>query len=107
MNWFTRLFKRKPKPEPEPPKARGDIIARQGGQKRNRVHVYRQPFVHPIRLCDWIHVDVETIERIGEAQGLGGPAEKEALAAALDWVEVNKGVRICKHCQAIVKGKRR
>ena len=107
MNWFTRLFKRKPKPEPEPPKARGDIIARQGGQKRNRVHVYRQPLGYPIRLCDWVAVDRDTIGRIGEAQGiLGGPAEKEALVAALDWAEANKDVVICKHCRATVKGKR-
>jgi len=138
-NWFTRLFRRKPKPEPlvledeasvkelggkigeaerrprleelegisvERRKAGGDIIARQGGQKRNRTHIYRQPFGYPIRLCDWVAVDVETIERIGEAQGLFGPAALLALEAALDWAESVKGAVICKHCRALAQGKR-
>jgi len=123
MNWFTRLFRRKPKlhstptsvsdqeakaavAEAQRPKAGGDIIGRQGGQKRNRAHIYRQPYGYPIRLCDWVSVDVETIERIGEAQGLNGPAAKEALDAALDWAEAVKKAVICKHCRAAVKGKR-
>ena len=112
MNWFIRLFRRKPKPVPfETPrpqlKAGGDIVARQGGQKRNRVHIYRQPFGYPIRLCDWVYVDVETIERIGETQGIcGGAAELDALVLALNWAEDNKMACICKHCQAIAQGKR-
>jgi len=88
------------------PKAGGDIIGRQGGQKRNRAHIFRQPYGYPIRLCDWVAVDVETIERIGEAQGLTGPAQKEALVMALDWAEATKGAVICKHCRAAVQGKR-
>ena len=109
MNWFTRLFRRKPKPEPKRPQRfimGSDIIGRQGGQKRNRTHIYRRPFGHPIRLCDWIAIDMETIERIGEAQGLRGPAEAAALAMALDWAESTKNAVICKHCRAIVQGKR-
>lgn len=108
MNWFTRLFRRKPKPEPTPtrPKAGGDIIGRQAGQKRNRTHIYRQPFGYPIRLCDWVAVDKETIEYIGEAQGLCGPAAKEALVMALDWAEKTKDAVICKHCRAMAQGKR-
>ena len=108
MNWFTRLFRRKPKPEPTParPKAGGDIIGRQRGQKRNRVHVYRQPFGYPIRFCDWVMVNVETLERIGEAQGLNGPAELLTLDMALDWAESTKGAIICKHCRALAQGKR-
>lgn len=84
----------------------GDIVGRQGGQERNRTHIYRQPFGYPIRLCDWVAVDVETIERIGEAQGLTGPAEAAALVMALDWAETNKDAVICKHCRAVVQGKR-
>ncbi len=87
-------------------KAGGDIIGRQAGQKRNRVHIYRQPYGYPIRLCDWSAVDKETIERIGEAQGLTGPAELKALEMALDWAESTKGAVICKHCQAMAQGKR-
>lgn len=88
------------------PKAGGDIIGRQGGQKRNRAHVYRQPFGYPIRLCDWVAVDIDSIEYIGEAQGLNGPAVKEALVMVLDWAEATKGAVICKHCQALAQGKR-
>jgi len=92
--------------EDHKPKAGGDIIGRQGGQKRNRAHIYRQPYGYPIRLCDWAAVDVETIERIGEAQGLCGPAELRVLAAVLDWAEATKGAVICKHCRALAKGER-
>ena len=118
MNWFTRLLRRKPKPEPEPdvgfdpehgrdraPKPAADIIGRQGGQKRNRTHIYRQPLGYPIRLCDWIAVDMTSIEYIGEAQGVNGPAQKEALVVALDWVESRKNAIICKHCRANIKHK--
>ena len=108
MNWFTRLFRRKPKPEPTPtrPKAGGDIIGRQGGQKRNRTHIYRQPLGYPIRLCDWGAQDIDSIERVGECQGLNGPAELNALELALDWAETNKDAVICKHCRAVAQGKR-
>lgn len=88
-------------------KARGDIVGRQGGQKRNRTHIYRQPFGYPIRFCDWVAVERETIERIGETQGIqGGPAQKEALEMGLDWAETNKDAVICKHCRALAQGKR-
>lgn len=114
MNWFTRLFRRRPKPKAEAMariieerKPRGDIIGRQAGQKRNRTHVYRQPFGYPIRLCDWVAQDIDSIERIGETQGItGGPAELNALEVALDWAEAYKGAVICKHCLAIAQGKR-
>jgi len=108
--FFNHLFRRKPKPakvQIRALKAGGDIIGRQGGQKRNRVHIYRQPLGYPIRLCDWIAVDMDTIERIGEAQGItGGPAELPALNAGLDWSENWKKAVICKHCRALVNGKR-
>ena len=114
MNWLTRFFRFKRLREPEKPavpirglKAGGDIVGRQGGQKRNRTHIYRQPLGYPIRLCDWIAVDLDTIERIGEAQGIsGGPAELPALNSGLDWAEAWKKAVICKHCRALVKGKR-
>lgn len=131
MNWFTRLFKRTKKAESaiaktsmfdhevqekvaeahkrmaEESRRRGDIIGRQGGQKRNRTHIYRQPLGYPIRLCDWTSQDKDTIESFGEvAQGANGPAAKEALVMALDWAEKTKGAVICKHCRATVQGKR-
>ena len=87
-------------------KAGGDIIGRQGGQKRNRTHIFRQPFGYPIRFCDWIAVDKETIERIGECQGLFGPADLPALDIALDWAEGKRNAVICKHCRALALGKR-
>lgn len=107
MNWFTNLFKRKPKPVPfEPPKPGADIIGRQAGQKRNRVHIYRQPFGYPIRLCDWILVDLNQIEEVGRCQGLGGPSEMAILADALYYRETH-GDRICRHCKAVASGNRR
>jgi len=88
-----------PQPKPGP-----DLIARQGGQKRNRVHVYRQPFGYPIRACDWIAVD--NIEVLGQCQGADGPAELVTLNMALDLHERKPGVVICKHCRAVAQGKR-
>jgi len=83
-----------------------DIIGRQRGQKRNRVHIYRQPSGYPIRLCDWIMVEKTDIEEVGECQGINGPADDiRVLAAALNWRE-NAGDRICRHCKATAQGKR-
>jgi hypothetical protein len=81
-----------------------DIIGRQGGQKRNRVHIYRQPFGYPIRLCDWTAQQAKEIEIVGQVQGIGGPGEPKALAAGLDWAESMKGAVICKHCRRIAQG---
>lgn len=135
MNWFTRLFRGKPRPavqgelipavrespnveigdtvaaevpsdlQPPRPQPGPDIIGRQAGQKRNRVHIYRQPFGYPIRLCDWLMVEIDDIEEVGRCQGLGGPAEMVTLATALDW-RAMKGDQICYHCEAVVQGKR-
>lgn len=112
MNLLKRLFGRKQKPDwkasvPPPLKPGFDIIGRQGGhnRKRNRVHIYRQPFGYPIRLCDWIMVEEADIEVVGYCQGINGPAEMITLATALDWRE-NQGDRICRHCKAVATGKR-
>jgi len=86
------------------PKAGPDLIGRQGGQKRNRVHVYRQPFGYPIRACDWIAAD--NVEVLGQCQGADGPAELVTLNMALDLHERKPGVVICKHCRAVAQGKR-
>lgn len=84
-----------------------DIIGRQAGQKRNRVHIYRQPFGYPIRACDWIAVDIENIEEQGRVQGPNGPADDlRVLASALDWREIYHNARICKHCRNLATGKR-
>ena len=65
-----------------------DIIARQGGQERNRVHLYRQPFGYPIRACDWEAVALDDLESL--------PDEPRNPLAAVT----------CKHCQAVISGKR-
>jgi len=88
---------RKPKP---------DLIARQGGQKRNRVHIYRQPFGYPIRACDWIAVEYSDVEVLGQCQGADGPAELVTLNMALDLHERKPGVVICKHCRKVAQGER-
>ncbi len=90
----------------ERPKAGPDIIGRQRGQKRNRVHIFRQPYGYPIRLCDWALQDIDSIERIGEVEGTRGPVEAARLVMALDLMDTTKGTRVCKHCRATVKGKR-
>lgn len=74
--------------EPES-KAGPELIARQGGQKRNRVHVYRQPFGYPVRLCDWVYEgEIEPIPTV--------PPPGEPYAAVT-----------CKHCLAVIQGTRR
>ena len=91
MNWFKCLFRRKPKPVPFQLAELGpDIIGRQGGQKRNRVHLYRQPFGYPIRACDWIAVEEEDLEDRRR------PVDGELWADALT----------CKHCLDVAQGKR-
>ncbi len=66
------------------------FTARQGGQKRNRRHIYHQPYGYPIRACDWIAVDDENLEDI-----------KYPPPGALwpDYVT-------CRHCLAIAERKR-
>lgn len=108
MRFFDWLFRRKkaePVELPARPQPGPDIIGRQAGQKRNRVHIFRQPFGYPIRACDWVAVERESVEYRGEAQGVGGPAELKTLAVALDYREC-KGDRICCHCRAVALGKR-
>lgn len=85
--------------------AGADIIGRQVGQRRNRVHIYRQPYGYPIRLCDWSGVQLEDIEELGRCQGIGGPAEPITLVTALDW-RLTQGDRVCQHCKAAALGKR-
>lgn len=82
-----------------------DIIGRQRGQKRNRVHIYRQPYGYPIRYCDLVVVRPVDIEEVGRCQGFDGPAERRTLFAVLVWWE-NQGNRICRHCLATAQGKR-
>jgi len=89
----------KPKPGP-------DLIGRQGGQKRNRVHVYRQPHGYPIRFCDGETFDKEDLEALGKCTGGDGSSEPAMLKMALALQERTPGVVICKHCLAILDGKR-
>ena len=114
-NWLGRLFRRKPgprTPKPDPfqrPKPGADIIGRQGGHnaKRNRVHIYRQPYGYPVRLCDWVFIPADSIVKVGECQGMNGPAELPTLVAALDWRENVFNDRICGHCRKTAQGKRK
>jgi len=75
-----------------------DIIARQGGQKRNRVHLYEQPFGYPVRLCDWVAE--------GEIEKMFTCATREETKATIATLIEAGEVSVCKHCQAIVEGKR-
>jgi len=89
------------------PKPGPDLIARQGGQKRNRVHIYRQPFGYPIRACDWIAAEYNNLEVLAECQGVEGPCELEALDLTLNIKEERiPGVVICKHCRKVAQGER-
>jgi len=84
-------------------KDRRDIIARQGGQKRNRVHLYRQPFGYPIRACDWTAVDVNDLETLGTWDEANARAETP-LANALLYHASVIGADYCRHCLAVAEG---
>lgn len=62
-----------------------EFIGREGGhnKKRNKIHIYQQPFGYPIRVCDWTGPD-EKVERFSG----------------------NYGDVTCKHCRAIIAGER-
>jgi len=75
------------------------LIARQGGQKRNRVHLYRQPFGYPIRACDWEAFAPEDLEDVFKLT-FGDPA----TALQSEGAAFHKPT--CKHCQAVIAGKR-
>ena len=110
--FFKWLFRRKSKDVPPQvtkvgPKPGPDIVGRQGGQARNRVHVYREPYGYPIRLCDWVAVDYDQIEDRHTCFGIHGPVDDmRVLAAALDYYEVNRKARVCQNCRAVAQGKR-
>jgi hypothetical protein len=74
------------------------IIGRQRGQRRNRVHVYCQPYGYPIRLCDWVAVDKESIEQPDITIGI-----KQILYTLIHRLI---GEQLCQHCVDIMTGKR-
>lgn len=79
-------------------KAGPNIIARQGGQKRNRFHLYHQPFGYPIRACDWVAVDLKTLDNPRETGTEGDLA-----------IRILRGDQykpVCRHCLAVAEGKR-
>ena len=95
MNWLKRLFGRKK----ENLKAGPDLIARQSGRKRNRIHLYLQPFGYPILACDWLAVEYSTLEDTLEVErGQGGNA--------IQILNGQPSKRICRHCLAIAQGRR-
>lgn len=85
------------RPAPDTPGP--DIIARLGGQKRNRVHVYRQPFGYPIQLCSWEMPEQELENTFTCA------TEEETKATLSTLIEAGE-VTVCKNCQAIIEGKK-
>jgi len=124
MNWFKRLFGKKGDGEIKPPEPwpRGEaneasytisspvipgklIIARQGGQKRNRIHIYERPCGYPIRLCDWTFAPLEALEVLGEWDEENARTETK-LENALLYYASSKGFQYCRHCMAVVQGKR-
>lgn len=81
-----------------------DLIARQGGQKRNRVHIYRQPYGYPIRYCDWSAQDLDDIEILGRwEEAKSGPATP--IQNALIHYAHLAGRSYCKNCHKIAFGK--
>lgn len=76
---------------------RTDIIGRQGGRKRNRVHVYRRPYGLPIRLCDWVGVDNDEID-------IFGTIPSGELVTALAILRGDYDKQICGHCWDVVHG---
>lgn len=113
FEWLKKLCGRAGKPEPAPetepepePKPTvdhlrrplPDLLARQSGQKRNRYHVYEQPYGYPIRRCDWVAVELSSLDDVREIPG------KEADVA----IQILKGgqtKRVCSHCLAIARGR--
>ena len=83
-----------------------DLIARQGGQRRNRVHLYRQPYGYPIRACDWVSVEHSKLEVITELTPKPGLEswEIEYYFRDIEWPPDAKTV--CKHCLEVVRGNR-
>ena len=79
------------------------LTGRQGGQSRNRVHLYLQPFGYPIRACDWNAVDRESIEKAEEFSVPNPAAGTVVITLA---ARGGTGDRICKLCQEIAAGRR-
>lgn len=92
-------FGGRPEDRPAPDTPGPDIIARLGGQKRNRVHVYRQPFGYPIQLCSWEMPEQELENTFTCA------TEEETKATLSTLIEAGE-VTVCKNCQAIIEGKK-
>lgn len=82
-----------------------DVIpftARQGGQKRNRVHYYSQPFGYPIRVCDWVAVDRDGLEKI---EYFNNPNPITGVVVICLRSREGTGEAVCKHCLAIAEGR--
>lgn len=87
---------------PPPPRSLPgpDFVARPKGQKRNKNHVYRQPYGYPIRLCDWTEADPEALDVAFVKDVDAGTNLKNFLFSIIGKKPV------CAHCWAIVKGDR-
>jgi hypothetical protein len=78
-----------------------DMIARPKGQKRNKIHIYRQPHGYPIRLCDWVYEEQEDIDII--FYGRGDTTLKNLLFSS-GYLEQNQ---VCLHCWRVLLGERK
>lgn len=81
-----------------------DIIARQGGQKRNRYHIYRQPYGYPIRLCDWVAADETELEDIRKPEGI--PPEDLNGWTICEIESQELSMKACSHCVEVLHGRR-
>ena len=83
-----------------------DLIARQRGRERNRVHLFKQTYGYPIRACDWVAVELIKLDVIIELPPMPGleNARTEATFRGLERPPDDR--LICKHCMEVVKGKR-
>lgn len=78
-----------------------DLVAIQRGQRRNKIHVYRQPFGYPIRLCDCVAQDKEDINIVhtsGQNMTL-----KQFISEHTRYLDTG---RMCLHCWRVLLGER-
>lgn len=83
--------------------AKPAFIARQGGQKRNRVHLYIQPYGYPIRICDFFPVTTVGLEILFDEKP--SASCRAPISNMLIFIK-SEGGRVCSHCLAVVQKKR-
>lgn len=126
FKWVAKLFKKNPplspqqidrlaevyaqteidKIVPKPNQPGPDIIARQGGQKRNRYHIYEQPQGWPVRVCDCEPKATTLLEDVRKPPPfLGEMGRTGWLVCEFESQELTG--RTCSHCMEVLHGRRK